>query len=229
MVRSLAVVLFLCMSVYPAGAQFEGIVETRNFTTDEAGALQQFTMTMWIKKDRIRIQNSAFGMTPATTMIYRNDRHITWMLNEEDKTYFEILQGGKAEGLGAGREPGLEDKPVVRRTGKMKKILSYPCEQVLLMHSEGETEIWGTKQLSDLAATTSRVLGQSDSEAGGWMGEIASLGLYPLASTTRINGKVIESQETTGIKTKNLDSALFDLPAGYRKQAMGDMQEPPHR
>ena len=228
MLRSPAVSLLILLWVYPASAQFEGIVETRNFTTDEAGNLQQFTMTMWIKKDRIRVQNSAFGTTPATTMIYRNDQHIIWMLNDEDKTYFEILQEGKAKGVEPGAGPGLEDKPAIRRTGRTKKILGYPCEQVILTHGEGETQIWGTKQLTDLAATTSRVLGESDAEAGGWMGEIASLGLYPLVSSTRINGKIIESQETTRIEMKDQTPGLFELPAGYRKQAMGGMREPPH-
>lgn len=224
MIRSLAVMLLIVLWFCPAGAQFEGIVETRNQTTDELGNLQQFTMTMWIKKDRIRVQNGGFGTTPATTMIYRNDRHIIWMLNEEDKTYFEILQEEKPQGLGS----AFEDKPTVRRTGRTKKVLGYSCEQVLLTQPDGETEIWGTKQLSDLEATTSRVLGQSGAEGGGWMDEVARLGLYPLVSTTRIEGKIVESQQTTGIEVKNLDPGLFDLPPGYRKQAMGDMQQPPH-
>jgi hypothetical protein len=227
MIRSLGFLLGAFLSLQQAGAQFEGIVETRNLTTDETGKLQQFTMTMWISKDRIRIQNSAFGNTPATTMIYRNDRHTIWMLNEEDKTYFEILQEDKPSGTNSGEESRLEDKPTVRRTGSTRKILGYTCEEVLLVQGEGQTEIWGTKKLSDLTATTSRVLGQSDAEAGGWMDEITRLGLYPLASSTRIEGKVVESQETTMIELKSLSSELFDLPAGYRKQAVRDMQEPP--
>jgi hypothetical protein len=228
MTRYLWLVLMVALSLNPADAQFEGIVETRNVTTDETGNPQNFTITMWIKKDRIRVQTSAFGNTPATTMIYRNDRHIIWMLNEEDRTYFEILQEGRPQGLGAGGGASLEDKPTIRRPGRTKKILGYTCEQVLVTRGEGDTDIWGTKQLSDLAATTSRVLGQSDAEAGGWMDEVARLGLYPLVSSTRIDGKIIESQETTRIETKNLSADLFELPSGFRKQAVRDMQEPPH-
>ncbi len=226
--RFFVAVLFSVLCFRQAGAQFEGIVETRNLTTDEIGSLQQFTMTMWIKKDRIRVQSSAFGATPVTTMIYRHDRHIIWMLNEEDKTYFEILQEEKPQGPGSGRGPSLEDKPTIRRTGRTKKILGYACEQVLLTRAEGETEIWGTRKLPDLAATTSKVLGQSEAEGGGWMDEVASLGLYPLVSSTRIGGKLVESQETTRIEMKNLTPDLFDLPPGYQKQAMGDMKEPHH-
>ncbi len=228
MSRSLGLLLLGLLCFQSAGAQFEGIVESKNLTTDELGSLQKFTITMWIKKDRIRVQSSAFGNTPATTMIYRNDRHIIWMLNDEDKTYFEILQEEKPQGLRSGEESRLEDKPTVRRTGRTKKILGYSCEQVLLTRGEGETEIWGTKQLSELEATTSRILGQSDAEAGGWMDEVARLGLYALVSSTRIEGKIIESQETTRIEVKNLSSDLFDIPPGFRKQAVRDMQEPPH-
>jgi len=72
------------------------------------------------------------------------------------------------------------------------------------------------------------VLGQSGAEGGGWMDDVASLGLYPLISSTRIGGRIIESQETTRIEIKSLAPDLFELPPGYRKQAMGDMQEPPH-
>jgi hypothetical protein len=228
MSRTLGLLLLGLFCFQSAGAQFEGIVESKNLTTDELGSLQQFTITMWIKKDRIRVQSSAFGNTPATTMIYRNDRHIIWMLNDEDKTYFEILQEEKPQGVGSGEASRLQDKPTVRRTGRTKKILGYTCEQVLLTRGEGETEIWGTKQLSGLEATTSRILGQSDAEAGGWMDEVARLGLYALVSSTRIDGKVIESQETTRIEVKNLSSDLFDIPPGFRKQAVRDMQEPPH-
>jgi len=228
MSRSLGLLLLGLLCFQSAGAQFEGIIESKNLTTDELGSLRQFTITMWIKKDRIRVQSSAFGNTPATTMIYRNDRHIIWMLNDQDKTYFEILQEEKPQGLRSGEESRLEDKPTVRRTGRTKKILGYSCEQVLLTRGEGETEIWGTKQLSELEATTSRILGQSDAEAGGWMDEVARLGLYALVSSTRIKGKIIESQETTRIEVKNLSSDLFDIPPGFRKQAVRDMQEPPH-
>jgi hypothetical protein len=228
MSRSLGLLLLGLLCFRSAGAQFEGIVESKNLTTDELGSLQQFTITMWIKKDRIRVQSSAFGNTPATTMIYRNDRHIIWMLNDEDKTYFEILQEEKPQGLRSGDESRLEDKPTVRRTGRTKKILGYTCEQVLLTRGEGETEIWGTKQLSELEATTSRILGESDADAGGWMDEVARLGLYALVSSTRIEGKIIESQQTTRIEVKNLSSDLFDIPPGFRKQAVRNMQEPPH-
>ncbi len=218
-------VLFLCQS---AAGQFQGIVESRNLTTDESGNLQQFTITMWIMKDRIRVHSTAFGSTPATTMIYRSDRHIVWMLNEEEKTYFEILQQEQAQGLRSGQEPGPEEKPSIRRPGRTKKILGYVCEQVLLSRGDGETEIWGTKQLPDLAATTSRVLEQSEAESGGWMDDVAKLGLYPLVSLTRIGGKLVESQETTRIEVKDLSPELFDLPSGYRKEAVRDMQEPGH-
>ena len=228
MIRAVATILFSVVCFCRMDAQFEGIVETRNLTTDELGSMQQFTTIMWIKKDRIRVQNTAFGNTPATTLIYRNDRHIIWMLNETDKTYFEMLQEEKPQGPESGREPSLEDKPSIGKTGRTKKILGYACEQVLLTRAEGETEIWGTKQLADLEATVAKVLGESGAEGGGWMEEVAVLGLYPLASSTRIEGKIVESQETTRIEVKDLSSDLFDLPPGFRKQSMGDVRDPPH-
>ena len=44
----LIIALFSVMTFGLAQAQFEGVVETRNLTTDATGAVQQFTITMWI-------------------------------------------------------------------------------------------------------------------------------------------------------------------------------------
>jgi hypothetical protein len=203
-------------------AQFEGIVETRNLTTDEAGMPQQFKITMWIKSDRVRVQSTAFGSSPASTMIYRSDRKVTWMLNEDERTYFEILQ--KTQPSPERPYSGEELHPTISRTGKTRKVLGYPCEQVLVKRENEETVIWGTKSLASLSVTIRRVLGEPETGApGGWQEQLDALGLYALSASTRIEGALVEQQETTKIEKREVASGLFELPAGYRKQDIGEM------
>lgn len=203
-------------------AQFEGIVETRNLTTDEEGKPQQFKITMWIKSDRVRVQTTAFGSSPASTMIYRSDRKVTWMLNEDERTYFEILR--KTQPSPEHPSSGGGPHPSISRTGKTRKILGYPCEQVLVKREDEETEIWGTKALPLLGATIRKVLGEPETGApGGWQEELDALGFFALSASTRIEGAQVEQQETTKIEKREVASGLFELPARYRKQDIGAM------
>jgi len=203
-------------------AQFEGVVESRNTTTDETGALQQFMMSMWIKDSMAKITNGATGSAPAVTMIYRTDLNVIWMVNDEEKTYFEVSQTQQAE-----ESPGPvppDEKPVVRKTGRSRKILGYACDQFLVKHSGAVTEIWGTKRLAGLATALAAALGQEQTVDGGsWTDVLTKRGVFPLLASTRIDGKIVESQEVTRIERLTLPPELFALPAGYKKQSVGDM------
>ncbi|MEK9136807.1 MAG: hypothetical protein AAB393_06760, partial [Bacteroidota bacterium] len=115
---SLNLVLFLTLYVCAsAQAQFEGTIESKNLTTDETGSPQQFTMTMYVKNGMVKIHNSAIGTSPSSTMIYRNDKKVVWMLNEEERTYFEIRQDDKAEQLQVPVET-KKKRSIVQHTGK---------------------------------------------------------------------------------------------------------------
>jgi hypothetical protein len=201
-------------------AQFEGVIESRNTTTDETGAEQQSVMTMWIKGTMAKITNSATSTTPASTMIYRSDLRVIRMLNDDNKTYFEIPQGKTREDASA--EAGAP--AAVKKTGKTKKILGYRCEQFLIGQGEAETEIWGTKDLKGLSASLARALGEERSGQGtAWNDELTKLGIFPLLANTRLEGKVLESQEVVKIEKRSLAEDLFSLPAGYKKQSVGDI------
>ncbi len=74
MVRSALLGLCLIGGFHPVWGQFEGIVESKNMTVDETGRPQRYTITMWVKADRIRTVSSPSGSMPGSTMIYRKDR-----------------------------------------------------------------------------------------------------------------------------------------------------------
>lgn len=222
--RLRAIIFFFAFSIAcQAHAQFEGIVETKNVTTDEMGKRQEFIMTMWIKKDMVRIETRG-GTVPSSTMIYRTDLKKIYMVNDEDKTYFEISQDEKAEEIyGVG---GTSARYSVKKTGKKKVIAGYPCEQFIIKRNNEVTELWGTKKLGQLVRAISKAMGQEHtSVAEGATNEVMKLGIYPMLSVTNLDGNLIESQEVTRIEKKSLDATLFNLPAGYKKQKSVEMME----
>lgn len=204
-------------------SQFEGIVESKNITADEMGKPQEFVMTMYIKKDMVRIETRGATM-PSSTMLYRTDLKKIYMLNHEEKTYFEIAQDEKAEELyGAG---GTSGQYTVKKTGKSRTIAGYPCDQFILKRANEETELWGTKKLGHLVKSISQALGQEHMNvAEGAINEVMKMGIYPMLSTTKIDGHLIESQEITRVEAKRLDMKPFELPSGYKKQKTFDMMQ----
>ncbi len=217
MIRLLLILFFTCGTLR---AQFEGVIETSNTTTDETGAEQHYVMTMWIKGSMAKITNTATPATPASTMIYRSDLRVIRILNDENKTFFEVPQGtSKDEDSGEGGKPAA-----IRKTGKTKKILGYRCDQYVMRQEEMETEIWGTKDLRGLSSALARALGEERAGQGeAWNDELTRLGIYPILANTRIEGKVVESQEVVRIEKRSLPDDLFSLPAGYKKQSVGDI------
>ena len=226
-----AVVLLLLWSVVPLFAQspahFEGVFETRNVTTNETGGLEEFTMTMWIKPDRVKISTGSAGSPSGTTMIYRRDRRVIWMLTTEDRTYVEMEQ---EEGPGEREpQPGTGEYRI-RKTGKKVKILGYVCEQVVITRRDERTELWGSKKLAHLKETLAAVLGTDrTANPADWTDQVDKLGFFPLRSTTRIAGRMVEEQEVTRIQETALVPEIFDLPSGYVKQDLDRLlEEAPH-
>ncbi len=220
-----ALIIGLLMAVgQPAPAQFEGVLESKNVTADDTGALQEFVMTMWIKKDMVKIQTSAIGSQPGSMLIYRNDRRVVWIINESEKTYSEMRQEEGQDESGSKSAGSEQDKPKIVNTGKVKKILGYRCEKIIVKTPYDETEIWGTKALGGLASSISKVFGAGSSDEGGAWGDLLSkLGIFPLAATSKVEGKVVESQTVTRIETRALPDDLFELPAGFKRQNVGDL------
>jgi len=197
-------------------AQFEGIVESKNTTTDELGRPQSFVMTMWIKKDMVRIETKGTS-TLTSIMIYRTDLKKIWVLNQDDQAYYEISREDQQTGINPSISASASYS--IKRTGKKKTIAGYECEQFIIKRENEETEIWGTKKLGHLLITLSKALG-ADATTGseGAIAEVMKRGIYPLRSATKFEGQLIESHEVTRIEPKALEAALFSLPAGFKKQ-----------
>ncbi len=218
-------VLFLFLSLIAAlqvhaGSQFEGTIVSVNRSMDDAGAQQTYQMIIHVKKSMVRVEVPSIAGMPASTAIYRRDRKTTWMLDAASRTYFEIRTPH-----GDVREEGIVEKkemPAAQRTKKTKKVLGFTCEQVIVTRNEMRTEVWGARGLEDLAAVLADVLGDGQGPASDDV--IAAMGLFPLLSTTTVEGRELESQEVTRIERKVLDPALFEIPQGYTKQKAADVE-----
>jgi hypothetical protein len=221
--------LILLLALFPGAAStwlraqtaFEGVVESRNTTTDELGELQRYTMTLRVKGDMVRTEISAFGSNPASVLIYRRDLGVVWILDEKGRTFFEMRTAGQ-DRVGEGRqEPG---HPQIRKTGRSKKILGFLCDQLILRSEEAQTEYWGTRKLTALAATIARAFGSDVSESNSGMNDaLAALGYFPMIARTKLGGRVIESSEVTKIIRCSLEDHLFAVPSDYRKETAPDM------
>jgi hypothetical protein len=195
-------------------AQFEGVVESANITTDETGTQQKFTMTIWVKGQFVRVETSPTGSSPGMTMIFRPDRKVQWVVIDSGKTYFEVPIEGDAKSVPPKAQTDLSK--AVKKTGKSKKILGYGCDEYRITHDEVSTEIWGTRSLVQLQTALATAFG-GDREEGEWSADIRAIGVYPMIAVTRVDGVVVESQEVIRIEKQTLAPGLFELPAGYTK------------
>lgn len=202
-------------------AVFEGFVESRNTTTDEMGEPQRYTMTLRVKGDIIRTEISAFGSNPSSILIYRRDLGVVWVLNEKAKTFFEMRTDAQSP-TGEGGQTRAASR--IRRTGKTKRILGYPCDQLILRSGDAQTEYWGTKKLPALAASIARAFGSEQAEPnGGMIDEVTAMGYFPMVVRTRFEGRLIESSEVTRIDMQALPDTLFVVPPEYHKELAPDM------
>jgi hypothetical protein len=207
-------------------AQFEGVVESRNLTIDERGVEQRYVMTMWVRKDMVRVQIPPVGDMPGSTVIHRSDRKLSWVLNDLEKSYFEVSLLPEVQQRATVPDMDSADRPVFVRTKKTRKVLGYQCEQVIVKRGDSETEIWGAKGLTALTAVLEGTLAQDTRSGEGYEEKmIARMKIFPVISTTRYDGKIIESQEITRIEMKPVGAELFVVPAGYVKQKDVEMQE----
>lgn len=219
--RSLFLLSFLAAVHLHAVSQFEGSIQSKNRSVDDAGVEHVYQMTIWVKKAMVRVQMPAMGDAPAATAIYRRDRKVSWMLDEAGRTYFEIRIPDSRDG-DQSVQPSEKEESSVQRTKKTRKILGFACEQVILSRGAMRTEIWGARGLEDLVKVLRESLEQGTATAPDDL--IASMGLFPLLSTIEYEGRILESQEITKIERKPLDPGLFEIPAGFSKQKAVDVE-----
>jgi hypothetical protein len=217
--RAATLLALVLLAPLRASSQFEGLVQSTNTTVDELGALQKYTMTIWLKGSWVRVGTSGSSSLPGTTLIIRPDLQVRWVLDDSSRTYFEVQETDAPP-----PQPPDARRPSAgaRKTGKTKKILGYLCDEYRITHEEVSTQLWGTKGLAGLQSAMRSAFGSGEDSDESWASDLEALGVYPMIATTRVEGVIMETHEVTRIEQRVLPAELFALPEGYRKHSIND-------
>ena len=232
--RAMAVALLLFLfRALPALAQFEGIIDMK-MTRHVEGAPRSVSYSMSVKGEMLAAQaGEGEGSEAKGKFIFRGDRKVMWVVDDQAKTYLEISltgdAGGKKKG-GSGPRRG-DSNVKLRKAGRTESILGYPCEEWVAEDTGTVTHIWGTPKLGNVYEGLMKSFEKmnpslAESQMSGWEGELAKMKVFPLRILSMDRGEkgesgdTTESQEVTRIDSRHLEAALFDPPPGYKKQSL---------
>lgn len=213
-------------------AQFEGTIEMK-MTMSDNGKTHEMLYDISLKDNMTAMISKAKDkdmMTPGK-MIYRGDKQVMWMINDEEKSFLEISFKDK-EGMDdeEGKEM-MKDQPKIRKTGKTQTILGYSCDEWIAEDDNEVTNIWGTSKLGNIYESFTKSFsgmsgGKARKKSKGWEDEMFSNKVFPLKVVVSEKGKVKHSQEVTKIESKKISASMFDVPKNYEKQSLDfDMQK----
>ena len=215
-----------------AYAQFEGVMDMKVIGAGfESNDTIMYTMS--VKKNLMATEvHQASKEKESGKFIFRGDKQVIWIIDEEEKTFMEISlkddeKTPKPENKGKPEKSDVK----VRKTGNKETILGYTAEEVIVEGEDQVTHIWGTAKLGNIYAGMLKSLeGMGDdegwSEGKGWDEEMAKLNMFPLKIISKEDGKIILTQEVTRIEQKSLPQTMFEVPKGYKKQSFDfDMEK----
>jgi len=206
-------------------AQFEGIMDMK-VTGADVGKDDNILYTMTIKKNLMATEvKNPTDANGAGKFIFRGDKQVVWILNDKEKSYFEISLKDETKSEKRKKESKAEEFAAkVKKTGNKETILGYLCEEIIIEGEDEITHIWGTQKLGDLYGTMMKSFSEMGMQEGGdrsrgWDDEIAKLAMFPLKVVSKENNKVVLTQEVTNIQQKSIPETVFDVPKGYKKQS----------
>jgi len=213
-------ILLLLIIVRPAFAGFEGYIEMQMTMKDGSGTMKGHISSVGARTEVEARAPQTGGLPLQMKMVMKfSNPDVVYLLNDAAKTYVEI--NVKDMGNAAKNRPDKEYS--VKKLGK-EKVASYVCEHLLLTAQDGrETEVWTTKDLVDLAVF--REYMQRNRQGADLQGIMKAL---KEAGAEGFIAKMI-SHDKTGAPAVTLElvkaekravaASLFEIPAGYKKQA----------
>jgi len=213
-------ILLLLIVARPAFAAFEGYIEM-TMTMKEGSGIMKGQISSVGTRTEVEAKVPQMGELPVKmTMIMKfSNPDVVYMLNDAAKTYVEI----NVQNVGDAAKNRPDREYTVKKLGK-EKVASYVCEHLLLTAQDGrETEVWTTKDLVDLAVF--REYMQRNRQGADLQGIMKAL---KEAGAEGFIAKMI-SHDKTGAPAVTLElvkaekravaASLFEIPAGYKKQA----------
>lgn len=168
-----------------------------DFSADTVTKMGKMTRTGKIYRQgkKFRQDISSGGMK--RTVIMRPDKKVVWILNPAAKTYMEMPQRPGADASNPYDPEKLKKFGTVKNLGT-EKIGGFECDKMLFTPKQkqmGTSTTWIAKELK-----------------------------WPLKTVAKSPRGTVTT-ETKNIKTGSVPSSLFELPKGYKKEAMPKMPQ----
>lgn len=218
--------------------EFEGVIEMKLGAPDRQ---QPIAMTFFLKGERTRMETN-LGDVPgaqAVMLLDMSEGEMTTLIPQQ-KMYMTVNieeMRKAAEQMGATDKENEEPKfAKLTATGKTETIAGYQCEH-WLMGDNQEIDMCVAKglgyfgmggKLGGFGSMKNLVFSPKMLAAAAahpeWV-KFLSGGAFPLKITVNEGGKVAMSMEATKIERKQLDDALFSVPADYKKLSVPAMNQ----
>ena len=193
---------------------FEGIVKyDAKFADEESETNLTLTMDYFIKDNKFRVEfNSPEGQA---IMLINKDK--TVMLIPQNNMYMEFSNTDENDT----EDTKTNDEFTKSKTGATKEILGFNCEQYIFKEDDGTMELWFTKDLGFF------MFAANPMEKSKIDNKYFADGFFPLIIKMKDpNGIENGSLDAVKVEKKKLADSMFEIPAGYTKFTMPEMQFP---
>ncbi|MBI5497340.1 MAG: DUF4412 domain-containing protein [Deltaproteobacteria bacterium] len=199
-----------------AGAPpFEGVIEMK--MTGRSGSGQSLIQ---IGKPGVRteLRVDVPGRAGAMTMVMlvkTAEPDKVYAIHDERKAYTEI-DAKKARATAAAR---LGPHEYTARKVGTEKVGAWQCTHVVVTHGPTETDYWTSKDILDFD-TYMRSAQEPGADMGALQKALKGAGAegFVVKMVQRRGGAAAMTVELVRVEKKALDSAMFEVPAGYTKQ-----------
>lgn len=213
-------ILLLLIVARPAFAEFEGYMKMKMTMKESAGTMQGHISSVGVRTE-VEMKVPQMGDMPVkmTMLMKFSNPDVVYLLNDAAKTYAEI--NAKEAGNAGKNRP--EKEYTVKKLGK-EKVAGYTCEHLLLTAKDGgETEVWTTKDLVDLAIFREHMRrGRQGADMQGIMKALKEAGadgfIAKMITRDQKTGAPVVTLELVKAEKRAVAASMFELPAGYKKQ-----------
>jgi len=213
-------ILLLLIVVRPAFAGFEGYIEMTMTMKDGSGTMKGHISSVGARTEVEARAPQTGGLPLQMTMVMKfSNPDVVYLLNDAAKTYAEI--NVKDTGDAVKNRPGKEY--TVKKLGK-ETIAGYVCEHLLLRAKDGgETEVWTSKDLLDLAVFREYMRrSRQGADLQGIMKALKEAGaegfIAKMISRDQKSGEPTVTVELVRAEKRAVAASMFEIPAGYKKQ-----------
>ncbi len=193
---------------------FEGSI-TMEIKDGKKGVPLTYTM----KKDRLRVDVAAEGMTMTTLMDLQKKEMVMLMPNEKMYMVMPIQEVAEAAAKANEGTP-------LEKTNETERILGYLCTKYISTERGTTTEIWAAEGIGAFMGANANNNPMKPAARNKWERELMENGAFPLRVVTKNrSGKETMRMEVVAIDKKSVADSTFAIPEGFQRFDMGGMMK----